>query len=64
MSSEKEKKNPRPFTQSEQLLIAKLKKGGAKIEAAWDGMQCSFKTTGGTIRGGSGGDSGFTITGK
>jgi hypothetical protein len=63
MSSEKETKNPRPFTQSEQLLIAKLKKGGAKVEAAWNGMECSFKTTGGTIRGVTGGDCKFTITG-
>jgi hypothetical protein len=63
MSSEKETKNPRPFTQSEQLLIAKLKKGGAKVEAAWNGMECSFKTTGGTIRGASSADCKFTITG-
>jgi hypothetical protein len=63
MSSEKETKNPRPFTQNELLLVAKLKKSGAKVEAVWNGLECSFKTSGGAIRGVAGGDCGFTVTG-
>lgn len=66
MNEKKDKqmeRGPRPFTASELVLIARLKKSGATVEAVWNGLECSFKTTGGAIRCGSGGDSGFTITG-